>query len=162
MNNSSILNPKIRTFFLLLVLLASHWPAGLRAQQQETARLRIHDRIYCFEVATTREARKKGLMFRDQLKQDSGMIFVFPREKFLYFYMKNTHVPLDIAFINQDFQIVDIRQMYPEDETRIRSAVEAKYALEVNRGFFNRHGITAGDRVEFVLQVPAAKTAPVQ
>ncbi|MFO7860054.1 MAG: DUF192 domain-containing protein [Desulfosalsimonas sp.] len=87
---------------------------------------------------------------------------LFPREKFLYFYMKNTHVALDIAFINQDFQIVDIRQMHPEDETRIRSAVEAKYALEVNRGFFNRHGITVGDRVEFVLQVPAAKTTPMQ
>ncbi len=112
------------------------------------------DKIYKFEVAATSEERKKGLMFREKLKKNSGMLFVYPYKKYLSFYMKNTLIPLDIAFIDEFHRIIDIQKMEPLDETTIISQEEAQFALEVNRGFFRRVGLKVGDKIEFVTPIP--------
>jgi uncharacterized membrane protein (UPF0127 family) len=109
----------------------------------------IRDKTYKFEVAATSEARKTGLMFRKKLLKNSGMLFVYSRPLVLYFYMKNTLIPLDIAFIDSEYKIIDIQEMQPLDETTVMSGGEAQYALEANRGFFKRVGLKAGDKIQF-------------
>ncbi len=90
-------------------------------------------------------------MYRDSLPENHGMLFVFDREQPLAFWMKNTKIPLSIAFLNKDFVIVDIQDMEPFSEKTHISAVPAMYALEVNQGFFRKHGIEVGDTLKFVL-----------
>ena len=102
------------------------------------------------EIADDNAERQKGLMARPEgsLPEDAGMLFVFGREQSLSFWMKDTLIPLSIAYIAADGRIVDIQNMEPLDETSHPSAEPARYALEVNQGFFAERGVEVGDRVE--------------
>lgn len=102
------------------------------------------------EIADDNAERQKGLMSRPEgsLPEDAGMLFVFGREMPLSFWMKDTLLPLSIAYIAGDGRIVDIEDMEPLDETSHPSAEPAKYALEVNQGFFAERGVEVGDTVE--------------
>ena len=101
------------------------------------------------EVADTTEKLLRGLMFRRHLPPDRGMLFDFGGTVQVAFYMKNTHIPLSIAFISADGEIVDILDMEPLDEQSRAPAHPYRYALEVNLGFFEAHGLGTGDRVTF-------------
>lgn len=112
--------------------------------------LRIDSVPLKIEVVQSDEARAKGLMFREELPEDQGMLFVFPNEHTLSFWMRNTFIPLDIAFINANGKIVDIQRMEPLDESKSYiSAAPALYALEVNAGWFERHKLKEGSQVIF-------------
>ena len=100
------------------------------------------------EIAATDTERERGLMGRTALAEDAGMLFVFDREQQLSFWMKDTLIPLSIAYINESGRIVDIQDMQPLDETLHPSTEPAKYALEVNGGFFVARGIQVGHKVE--------------
>ncbi len=100
------------------------------------------------EIADTDEERQTGLMGRTALAEDAGMLFVFDVEQQLSFWMKDTLIPLSIAFIDSEGRIVDIQDMQPLDEAPHPSAAPAQYALEVNQGFFEARGIQVGDTVE--------------
>ncbi len=103
------------------------------------------------EVVDTPEKRRLGLMYRNELPEFSGMLFLFPQEQLLSFWMKNTPLPLDIIYITADYTIVSIAEnTTPYSEAPIPAEHLAKYALEVNGGFCQSQGIVAGDRVEFV------------
>ena len=99
------------------------------------------------EIANTEAARERGLMGRTALAEDAGMLFVFDREQRLSFWMKDTLIPLSIAYIDGRARIVDIQDMQPLDETTHPSAEPAQYALEVNQGFFEERGIEVGNEV---------------
>jgi len=99
------------------------------------------------EVAATPDERSTGLMHRFSLKPDHGMIFVFERAEPQGFWMKNTFIPLSIAFIGSDGRIVNIDDMAPQDEHTHWSTGPAQYALEMRKGWFAERGIVAGDRV---------------
>jgi uncharacterized membrane protein (UPF0127 family) len=99
------------------------------------------------EIARTTEERQRGLMFRKNLADGQGMLFVFDRDQIMSFYMKNTLVPLSIAFIRSDGGITEIRHMRPLDESSVLSSRSVRYALEVPQGWFERAGIKAGDRL---------------
>ena len=86
-------------------------------------------------------------MFRTSLAPDSGMLFIFEKEAFRYFWMKNTHIPLSIAYISRNSVIIDILEMAPEDTTRYPSSGPAIYVLEMNAGWFQTAGIKPGDTV---------------
>lgn len=101
------------------------------------------------EVADDESERRRGLMHRDSLPEDRGMLFVYPEEQTLSFWMRNTDIPLDVAFIDRRGYIVDIQQMDPRTEEMHRSSRPAMYALEMNRGWFEAHGVEEGDRVRF-------------
>lgn len=102
------------------------------------------------ETAQTETERQRGLMFREHLPPDQGMLFIFPVSQIQSFWMRNTFIPLDIAFIDRDGVIVDIQHMKPVDESVLyTSRAPALYALEVNAGWFAQHGIEAGARVNF-------------
>jgi len=102
------------------------------------------------EIADTPQTRERGLMFRDELPEDEGMLFVFEGEAIRSFWMQNTFIPLDIAFIDRTLAIVDIRQMQPQTEVLHTSAAPAMYALEVPQGQFAARGITVGQRPRIV------------
>jgi uncharacterized membrane protein (UPF0127 family) len=102
------------------------------------------------EIADTPQKRSFGLMYRRDLPESHGMLFLFPREEPLSFWMKNTPLPLDIIFINAGHTIVSIAQnTTPFSEKPLPSASPAQFVLEVNGGFCQRHGVATGDRVEF-------------
>ncbi|MER3455688.1 MAG: hypothetical protein C4304_02075 [candidate division GAL15 bacterium] len=105
------------------------------------------------EVADTPTTQARGLMYRTWLPEYAGMLFVFDAPQRLAFWMKNTRIPLSIAFIDSAWRIVDIQDMDPPapgGELPIYvSRREAQYALEVNQGFFARHGIGIGARVVY-------------
>ena len=102
------------------------------------------------EVADDPAERAKGLMYRKTLGENRGMLFVFPEERELSFWMKNTLIPLSIAYIDSEGRIVDILNMKPLDDKppHYVSSEPAQYALEVNQGFFKKRGVKVGDRAE--------------
>ena len=97
------------------------------------------------EIARTDEERGKGLMFRKSLPDGEGMLFIFEREQQLFFWMKNTLIPLSIAYITSNGRIVEIKDMQPLNESPVPSSVPVRYALEVPQGWFSRAGIKPGD-----------------
>lgn len=101
------------------------------------------------EIADTHEKRSLGLMYRREMPESHGMLFLFPRQEPQSFWMKNTPLPLDIIFIDTSLTIVSIaRNTTPYSEKPLPSAKPAQFVLEVNGGFCQRHGIAVGDRVE--------------
>jgi uncharacterized protein len=151
-----------RLFLLLLVVLLlgacggtaqeSENPAAVRgdgAQPVVTIETSDGKRVEVrVEVADDTVSRTRGLMERTELAEDAGMLFVFEEEQQLSFWMKNTLIPLSIAYISSEGEIIDIQDMEPLDETPHPSARPAQYALEVNQGFFEERGVRVGDRVE--------------
>jgi uncharacterized membrane protein (UPF0127 family) len=107
------------------------------------------------EIANTEEKRQFGLMYRTDLPEMQGMLFLFPREEPLSFWMKNTPRSLDIIYINSTHTIVSIvRNTTPFSEEHLPSGKPAQFVLEVNGGFCERHGVLEGDQVEFPKDLP--------
>ncbi|MDR2404300.1 MAG: DUF192 domain-containing protein [Spirochaetaceae bacterium] len=100
------------------------------------------------EIARTGEERTRGLMHRKSLPDGEGMLFLFDRDQILSFWMKDTLIPLSIAFIGYDGRILEIRDMQPGDLRPVNSSRSARYALEVPQGWFGRVGIAPGDRLQ--------------
>lgn len=100
------------------------------------------------EVADTPAARQAGLMHRNRLADGDGMLFVFPAPQPMNFWMRDTSIPLSIAYINASGVIREIHDMQPLDETPVQSFFgDLVYALEVPQGWFGRNGILPGDIV---------------
>ena len=116
----------------------------------KTQILRINQWEITVETADTQEAQEKGLMGRESLDEDRGMLFVYDRDSRKSFWMKNTKIPLSIAYIGADGTIREIYDMEPLSTRTVDSRYSVRYALEVNQGAFQRHGIKTGDKVEFI------------
>lgn len=101
------------------------------------------------EVAKTPEERAMGLMNRKQLEKDEGMLFIFESEGYHSFWMKNTFLPLSIAFIDKDRRIVDIKDMKPLTLDSHSPSRQVLYTLEMNQGWFATNGVRVGDVVRF-------------
>jgi uncharacterized membrane protein (UPF0127 family) len=102
------------------------------------------------EIALTDYERQLGLMYRRSMGKNSGMLFVFPSEENLSFWMKNTYIPLSIAYLDKSGKIIDIQDMKPLDTSiTYPSKYRAMYALEMNMGWFKENGITEGSVVLF-------------
>jgi hypothetical protein len=119
-----------------------------------TIRVAVKGHDFTIELATTPEARSCGLSHRDSLPTNRGMLFVYAEPDILTFWMKNTRMPLSIAFIDTAGRIVSIQKMNPLAITTIyASPVPALYALEVKQGWFEKNRIGVGDVVEFNLPI---------
>jgi len=125
-------NPAPRAPLYDLVIETDHGPVTLKV-----------------ELASTPEAWQRGLMFRESLPENQGMLFVFPQATGSAFWMKNTKIPLSIAFADQNGVILRILDMDPCEKDPCPSyypGVAYRQALEVNQGWFDRHGVKEGDR----------------
>jgi len=109
------------------------------------------------EVANKDVTREAGLMFRRKLEWDNGMLFVFNDSAVRYFWMKNTFIPLSIAFIDDQGKILNILEMPPQTEQTFPSAGPAKYALEMNSGWFAKEGIKPGDVIQGLVEAPKSQ-----
>jgi len=101
------------------------------------------------EVAQTPEERMYGLMGRKHLGRDEGMLFIFETEDYHGFWMKDTFLPLSIAFIGKDGRIVWIADMKPLTLDTHAPPKPILYALEMNKGWFSSHGVKVGDEIRF-------------
>lgn len=110
------------------------------------------------ELAATAKSRTCGLAFRDELAEGHGMLFVFDRDQPLEFWMKDTRMPLSIAFLDAQKRIIDIIDMAePFSEQRYRSSGSARYALETRLGWFRQQGISHGDQATFDLSADPSR-----
>jgi uncharacterized membrane protein (UPF0127 family) len=102
------------------------------------------------ELARTPAEREAGLMYREDLLEGRGMLFIFPDAQIRSFWMRNTFIPLDIAYIDENLRIIDIQAMEPETEDAHPSSRPAMFALEVPLGWFAKMGIEAGAQARLV------------
>lgn len=109
------------------------------------------------EVAATADQRADGLMYREEVPDGTGMLFVFQDNEVRAFWMANTYVPLDIAYMDPSYRIVDIVQMEPLVTETYPSSAPAMFALEVRQGWFAEQGIDVGDQAEVVFGVGAGR-----
>lgn len=106
------------------------------------------------EVADSVEERRRGLMFRESLPRNHGMVFVYGGEDVRTFWMKNTYIPLDMVFVDREGRVVNIEHAVPQPNAsdaelrRYSSGVPVKYVFEFGRGFANRSGVGRGSCVE--------------
>lgn len=98
------------------------------------------------ELATSAAQREVGLMFRKSLPEGAGMLFVFDADQILRFWMKNTSLPLSIAYLSSDGTIREIHDLEPQSLASVSSERSVRFALEVPRGWFDRAGLKVGDR----------------
>lgn len=123
-----------------------------------TYEIKINDKTSHAEVAFTRKGRTIGLMFREALDKDHGMLFIYPQEQSLSFWMKNTKIPLSIAFINSEEVITQIDSMTPYSLMSHTSRGKVKYALEMEQGWFEKNGIKVGSKVGLSPEIRNLKT----
>jgi len=102
------------------------------------------------EVAATAQERERGLMYREEVPDGTGMLFVFQDNLVRAFWMANTYVPLDIAYMDPSYRIVDIVAMEPLVTETYPSKAPAMFALEVRQGWFAERGISEGDQAAIV------------
>lgn len=102
------------------------------------------------EVANDDGAREQGLMYRDTMAENAGMLFMMESEELQAFWMKNTIISLDILFVNSERRIVSIhKNCTPYSLDQIQSEHPALYVVEVNAGYTEKHGIQVGDYISF-------------
>lgn len=120
-------------------------PAHAQALPVKTLNAGMH--VIQAEVAANDATRAKGLMHRKELAPNSGMLFVFDQPNVQCFWMRNTLIPLSIAFILDDGTIANIADMAPMTENSHCSAAPVRYTLEMEQGWFAKRGITAGKKI---------------
>lgn len=155
--------PAIARAALLLLLCVSN-PSALRAQSPAQSSVKfpvvtitagMH--LVRAELANTYEARMQGLMYRKSLGPNEGMIFVFPQDEKHCMWMRNTLVPLSVAFLDAGGQIVSIHDMEPQTENSHCAAGPARYALEMSSGWFRAKGIARGARISGIDKLPGPR-----
>ena len=144
--------PFIKAFVLVLMMVASSCsdddrPEPLLPTREITVEANGRSEQLTVELATTGDQRVQGLMFRQVLPEDAGMLFIFPRDVTGGFWMRNTYVPLTIAYLDADGRVLERKDGTPLDETLLVPSRPYRYVLEVNQGWFERHGLTGDVRV---------------
>lgn len=140
----------------LWVILLFLLPA-LASAQMPTVHLKISGHSLSAEVAYTQKNRIRGLMYRKSIAKNSGMLFIFPESSRHNMWMANTSIPLSVAFLDKDGIILNISYMLPQTKTKHSSISAAKYALEMNLGWFKARKIKKGERVTGLEKAPEAK-----
>lgn len=133
----------------MAVLIALPHSQGFAADDSSfpTVRLQMGLHLINAEVASTPEQRTQGLMFRKKMVANSGMLFDFGAPAGVCMWMKNTYIPLSVAFIDQDGVIVNIEDMEPMTTRNHCAKKPVRYALEMNRGWFKQKKIDAGSKI---------------
>ena len=134
----------LRVLALGLALAA---PLSLADAAMRTTQLRIGKHTLKVEIAENDAQRARGLMHREKMPQDQGMVFIFEAPEYQSMWMKNTLIPLSVAFLDRDGVILNIADMQPQTLDSHMSAGPSLYAIETNKGWFAERGIKAGEKV---------------
>ena len=140
------------TASILLTLLSSSASA-----EKPLIHLKISGYTLSAEVAYKKESRIRGLTYRNFMKKNSGMLFVFPEASIHSMWMVNTYIPLSVAFLDKNGMILNIIDMSPHTRTRNSATSKAKYALEMNLGWFSSRSIKAGEKITGLEKAPNAE-----
>ncbi|GFD88448.1 hypothetical protein KUL152_06740 [Tenacibaculum sp. KUL152] len=141
-----------KSFFIVAALVLTLGCAQAQVEAESTvafdkATLTVGEETLNVEYAKTFEQRARGLMFRKSLCEDCGMFFKFESPRFAGMWMKNTFIPLDVAFIDRNGVITDIKPLTPHSLESVGSSKEVLYALEMNQGWFAENEIKIGDQI---------------
>ena len=128
-----------------------------QAQQLPEVMLSVNGHKLTAEVAHTGPTRSQGLMHRRILPENRGMLFIFENVAVHAMWMMNTHIPLSVAFLDERGVIINIEDMKPHTQDTHSAAKPAKFALEVNQGWFGKHGIKPGAKIEGIERAPPAR-----
>ena len=141
---------------LLATSICAQQPAK-RATAASEITLTIGGHNLSAEVVNTDEARMRGLMYRKSMAENHGMLFVFAESAFHSMWMQNTYLPLSVAFIDEAGVILNIADMQPLTQDSHTAAGFARYALEMNQGWFRKRDIKAGDKIQGLAKAPPPK-----
>lgn len=144
--------PALWALFVILLVCCASWHTLLADDSRAQAplpllKVRINDVSLTMEVASTAQQRFMGLSFRESMPENAGMLFVYQAERPLSFTMRNTLIPLSIAFLSKDLVINEIHDMDVGPGQIFDSQQQAQFALEVNQGWFSKNGIKPGDKL---------------
>ena len=128
-----------------------------QAQQLPEVMLSVNGHKLTAEVAHTGPTRSQGLMHRRMLPENRGMLFIFDNVAIHAMWMMNTYIPLSVAFLDERGVIINIEDMKPHTQDTHPAAKPARYALEVNQGWFSKHGIKPGAKIEGIERAPPAR-----
>lgn len=148
-----------RSWLLWLAVLGMAVPCFTEAVHSAfpVVQLKTGGHLIRAEVAATLEARDIGLMNRRSLPVDHGMLFVFPEARRHCMWMRNTHIPLSVAFLDNTGTIVNIENMQPDTELDHCAARPVRYALEMEQGWFQKQGLAAGSQIRGLKKAPRGK-----
>ena len=137
----------MRLLLTALILLAGFSGPMPASAQLPTVQLNAGIHLITAEVAASDPARTRGLMFRQVLAANQGMLFIFDSRSIHCMWMRNTLIPLSVAFIEDDGTIVNIRDMQPHDDRSHCAKQPVRYALEMTQGWFEKKGLSPGAKI---------------
>ena len=123
---------------LFLFLLSSK---ALSSVDKQCNSISIEKQNLCVELAISQREKSKGLMYRKDLSNTDGMLFIWKNEDKRCMWMKNTYIPLDLGFFREDLTLIEVRDLYPRSLESVCSSEPAKYALELPRGWFSSNNV---------------------
>ena len=138
----------------LVVLGVALIVSSVQASALPMLRLMIGTGTLDVEVASNKSQRELGLMNRASMSESRGMLFVYPAPAHFCMWMKNTKMPLSVAFIDAQGRVINIEDMAPQTETTHCTQQNATYALEANHGWFARHGVSVGTQIVGLEKAP--------
>lgn len=156
MSNAAVRSPihfSLLTCLAFCILFPSTW-ARDSAPGLPVVTLKAGNQSIQAEVAATEESRQKGLMFREKMGRNEGMLFVFNELGYHAMWMRNTPLPLSVAFIDEGGKILSIHEMQPHTEVTHQAAGPSRYALEMNAGWFKANKVSVGDPVRGLEKAP--------
>lgn len=133
---------------------ASYAPEGKPQSGLPTIVLKAGNQSVRAAIANTDATRQTGLMFRQKMDRQEGMLFVFPEIGYHAMWMRNTGIPLSVAYMNERGVILSVHEMQPLSEVAHQSAGPARYALEMNAGWFTSNKISVGDTIKGLEKAP--------
>jgi len=149
-------HPSAGTSLLWVVLAFAALQTFAQAAEKPIA-LAIGGHVVNAEVVATPEGRERGLMFREKLGKNDGMLFVFDQVGYHGMWMRNTLIPLSVAFVDEKGKILNIAEMLPHSEVTHRAAGPARYALEMNAGWFRKRNLESGMAIKGIEKAPRAR-----
>ena len=123
---------------LFLFLFAS---SALTSVDKQCSSISIEKVNLCVELAISQREKSKGLMYRKNLSESDGMLFIWKNENKRCMWMKNTYIPLDLGFFREDMTLIEVKALFPRSLKSVCSSEPAKYALELSKDWFSSHNI---------------------
>jgi uncharacterized membrane protein (UPF0127 family) len=144
----------------VLLLLSGCGNSPTTAPAAPTIDVKLKDKHFAMEIAATEKQREVGLMHRDSMPADHGMLFLFDKPKVRAFWMAHTSLPLDLIYLDQHGKVVDVLPLVPNDTTPIYSSSPILYAIELNRDAAGAADVHVGDQIDLPKDLPPAEEDP--